>query len=124
MVADQVGCPTSTAGLAHACWAAIERRASGILHWSDAGTASWYDFAVAIGELGEQFGLLKQAAKVQPIRTADYPTLARRPSYSLLDCTTTRARLDLNPRHWRDELNETFLHNKDGLQRLIQAAKA
>ena len=124
VVADQVGCPTSTAGLARACWAAIEHRATGILHWSDAGVASWYDFAVAIGELGEQHGLLAQAAKVQPIRTCDYPTPARRPSYSLLDCTFTRAKLNLAPRHWRDALNDTFLHNKDGLQQLIQAAKA
>ena len=124
VVADQVGCPTNTAGLARACWTVIERRASGILHWSDAGVASWYDFAVAIGELGEQLGLLEQAAQVQPILTTDYPTAARRPNYSLLDCTATRAKLDLAPRHWRDALNETFLHNNDGLQKLIQAAKA
>ena len=124
VVADQVGCPTSTAELARACWASIERRANGILHWSDAGVASWYDFAVAIGELGEQIGLLETAAKVQPICTADYPTPAQRPSYSLLDCTSTRAQLALAPRHWRDSLNVTILHNKDGLKQLIQAAKA
>ena len=39
VVADQVGCPTNTAGLARACWAVIQRRASGTLHWSDAGVA-------------------------------------------------------------------------------------
>ena len=124
VVADQVGCPTSTAELARACWAAVERRTNGILHWSDAGVASWYDFAVAIGELGEQIGLLETAAKVQPICTADYPTPARRPSYSLLDCTCTRAQLALAPRHWRDSLTDTFLQNKVGLQQLIKAAKA
>ena len=124
VVADQVGCPTSTAGLARACWTVIERHTTGILHWSDAGVASWYDFAMAIGELGEQLGLLEQAAKVQPISTAEYPTPARRPNYSVLDCTATRGQLDLAPRHWRDALNDTFLHNSDGLQQLIQAAKA
>ena len=124
VVADQVGCPTSTAGLARACWAVIERRTTGILHWSDAGVASWYDFAVAIGELGEQIGLLETAAKVHPICTTDYPTPARRPSYSLLDCISTRAKLNLAPRHWRDALYDTFLHNQDGLKQLIQAAKA
>ena len=102
----------------------IERHANGILHWSDAGVASWYDFAVAIGELGEKVGLLETAAKVQPICTADYPTPARRPSYSLLDCTCTRAQLALAPRHWRDSLNDTLLHNKDGLKQLIEAANA
>ena len=104
--------------------AALERPASDILHWSDAGVASWYDFAVAIGELGEQLGLLETAVKVHPICTTDYPTPARRPSYSLLDCTATRAQLDFAPKHWRDALNDTFLNNKDGLQQLIKAAKA
>ena len=124
VVADQVGCPTSTAGLAQACWAVIERHTTGILHWSDAGVASWYDFAVAIGELGEQLGLLEQAAKVQPICTADYDTPAQRPSYSLLDSTTTRVQLHLAAQHWRDALKETCLQNTDSLNQLIQAAKA
>ena len=93
VVADQVGCPTSTAGLASACWALIEHRTTGILHWSDAGVASWYDFAAAIGEIGEQIGLLETAAEVHPICTADYPTPARRPSESQLDSTATRTRL-------------------------------
>ena len=50
VVADQVGCPTSTATLASACWRAIGVEGPRILHWSDAGAASWYDFSVAIGE--------------------------------------------------------------------------
>ena len=124
VVADQVGCPTGTAGLARACWAAIERHATGILHWSDAGVASWYDFAEAIGEIGDQVGLLEKAANVQPICTNDYPTPAQRPRYSLLDCTCTRAKLNLAPRHWRDALNDTLLRNKDGLKQLMKAAKA
>ena len=106
VVADQVGCPTNTAGLAHACWTAIERRATGILHWSDSGVASWYDFAMAIGTLGEATGLLNHAADVEPIRTADYPTPAQRPSYSLLDSTTTRAQLGLTQHHWRTALHD------------------
>ena len=109
VVADQVGCPTHTAGLARACWRVLELRARGetlppILHWSDAGAASWYDFAVAIGELGVEAGLLKRAAEVMPIRTADYPTPARRPSYSLLDGAATRKALALPPQHWRQGL--------------------
>jgi antitoxin Phd len=60
-----------------------------VLHWSDAGAASWYDVAVAVGELGEELGLLERMAQVNPITTADYPTPAQRPSHSLLDCTGT-----------------------------------
>jgi dTDP-4-dehydrorhamnose reductase len=116
VVADQVGCPTSTLTLAAACWRAIGVGAdpaadpSGprILHWSDAGAASWYDFAVAIGELGVELGLLQQAAAVRPLTTADYPTPAQRPSYSLLDCTASRVALGLEPLHWREGLVEVL----------------
>ena len=108
VVADQVGCPTSTATLAAACWRAIGVEGPRILHWSDAGVASWYDFAVAIGELGVAAGLLERAARVLPISTADYPTPARRPSYSLLDCTTSRAALGMEPLHWRAALAQVL----------------
>ena len=108
VVADQVGCPTSTHTLAAACWRAIGVEGPRILHWSDAGAASWYDFAVAIGELGEQAGLLERAARVKPLTTADYPTPATRPSYSLLDCFTSREALGLEPLHWREGLAEVL----------------
>ena len=118
VVADQVGCPTATHTLAAACWRAIGAGAtpSGsepeqqprILHWSDAGAASWYDFAVAIGELGVAAGLICKAALVRPLTTADYPTPAQRPSYSLLDCTASRAALGLEPLHWRAALAQVL----------------
>jgi dTDP-4-dehydrorhamnose reductase len=108
VVADQVGCPTSTATLASACWRAIGVEGPRILHWSDAGAASWYDFAVAIGELGVTTGLLDCAARVLPLTTADYPTPARRPSFSLLDCTASRAALGLEPQHWRAALAQVL----------------
>ena len=114
VLADQVGCPTATHTLASACWRAIGAGATPpdaepaqqprILHWSDAGAASWYDFAVAIGELGVAADLIGKAAPVRPLTTADYPTPAQRPSYSLLDCTASRAALELEPLHWRAAL--------------------
>jgi dTDP-4-dehydrorhamnose reductase len=110
VVADQVGCPTSTAGLARACWAVLEQGMSGTFHWSDAGAATWYDFAVAIAELGEAAGLLTNPARIQPITTADYPTPAQRPSYSLLDCTATRETLGLEALHWRQALQQVLGH--------------
>lgn len=114
VVADQVGCPTSTHTLAAACWRAIGLGAPAaadqprILHWSDAGAASWYDFAVAIGELGVAAGLLERAASVRPLTSAEYPTPAQRPSYSLLDCSASRAALGLKPQHWRAALAEVL----------------
>jgi dTDP-4-dehydrorhamnose reductase len=110
VVADQVGAPTSTMGLARACWRALERQVCGIHHWSDAGAASWYDFAVAIGELGVSLRRLQTSAHVRPIATSDYPTPARRPSYSLLDCRATRSALELEPTHWRSALEEVISH--------------
>ena len=117
VVADQVGCPTATHTLAAACWRAIGVGVTPsdpgpeqprILHHSDAGAASWYDFALAIGELGVTSGLLERAAQVTPISTADYPTPAQRPSYSLLDCTASRAALGLKPIHWRVALAQVL----------------
>ena len=108
VVADQVGCPTATNTLAEACWRAISVEGPQILHWSDAGAASWYDFAVAIGELGVQLGLLQQAAAVRPLTTADYPTPAQRPSYSLLECSSSRVALGLEPLHWRAALAQVL----------------
>ena len=116
VVADQVGCPTSTATLAEACWRAIgvsqepatEAALPRILHWSDAGAASWYDFAMAIGELGVQVGLLARAATLNPITTMEYPTPANRPAYSLLDCSKTREVLGLEPLHWREALQRVL----------------
>ncbi|MFM8525637.1 MAG: dTDP-4-dehydrorhamnose reductase [Cyanobacteriota bacterium] len=112
VVADQVGGPTATRTLAAACWRAIGVGADPdgprILHWSDAGAASWYDLAVAIGELAVEAGLLQRAARVMPLTTADYPTTARRPSYSLLECSASRRALGLDPVHWRTALAEVM----------------
>ena len=112
VVSDQVGCPTSTKTLARACWAAVLKGSNQslhpVLHWSDAGAASWYDFAVAIGELAVLKGLLARAALVNPIPAADYPTSAQRPSYSLLDCSETREVLGLGACHWRSALDQVM----------------
>ena len=74
----------------------------------DGGAASWYDVAVAVGELAVELGLLKQAAKVNPISTADYPTPATRPVYSLLDCQCSRAALNLEAQPWRTALKDVL----------------
>ena len=73
---------------------------------SDAGAASCYDVAVAVGERGVELGLLEQMAQVNPITMADYPTPAQRPSYSLLDCLGSRKALDLPVLHWRQALRQ------------------
>lgn len=104
IVADQVGTPTWARGLAQAIWSALERNLHGIHHWTDAGTASWYDFAVAIAEEGLALGLLQRLPELTPIRTQDYPTPASRPPHSVLDKHDTWAALERTPPHWRVQL--------------------
>lgn len=103
VVADQIGTPTHATGLAEAIWSLAARDARGIFHHSDSGAASWYDFAVAIQEEALARGLLTRAVPVEPIATADYPTPAMRPAYSVLDKSATAALIGAAP-HWRVQL--------------------
>jgi dTDP-4-dehydrorhamnose reductase len=104
VVADQIGAPTWATGLAQTIWGLAEKQATGIFHHSDAGVASWYDFAVAIAEEAHALGMLARLPLIRPITTADYPTPAKRPAFSLLDCRATRAVLGQDPVHWRTNL--------------------
>jgi dTDP-4-dehydrorhamnose reductase len=106
IISDQIGSPTYANNLAKACLLAAKSKICGIHHWTDAGVASWYDFAIAIQEIAINKGLLSSAIPIKPIRTIDYPTPAARPSYSVLDktsCNTDFA--DLSLIHWRTQLS-------------------
>jgi dTDP-4-dehydrorhamnose reductase len=108
VVSDQVGAPTHAAGLAGVMWALSARRAAGLWHWCDSGVASWYDFAVAIAEEAVRAGLLPRAPAIVPIGTADYPTPAARPAYSVLDKRATEQLLGVSAPHWRVALRATL----------------
>lgn len=105
VVADQVGSPTWANSLANAVWAfAGKESLCGVFHWTDAGSASWHEFAEGIQEEALSLGLLKKPATIHGVATEDYPTEAKRPRYSVLDCSTTYAALDLYPAEWRVNL--------------------
>jgi dTDP-4-dehydrorhamnose reductase len=109
VVYDQVGSPTWAASLAAAIWALTARPdVHGIQHWTDEGVASWYDFAVAIQDEALARGLLARRIPVRAIRSAEYPTPAVRPAYSVLDKAPTAALLGLQPAHWRENLRRMF----------------
>jgi dTDP-4-dehydrorhamnose reductase len=108
VVSDQVGAPTCARGLAAVLWALSARRAGGLWHWCDSGVASWYDFAVAIAEEAAGLGLLAAAPAIVPISSADYPTAAVRPHYSVLDKRATERLLGFTAPHWRAALRETL----------------
>ena len=103
VVADQLGTPTHATSLARAIWALQGH--SGIFHWTDAGITSWYDFAVAIQDEAIALGMLARAVPIIPIATADYPTPARRPAWSVLDKSSSWA-ITGPANHWRHELIE------------------
>jgi dTDP-4-dehydrorhamnose reductase len=107
VVADQVGTPTWAHGLAAALWRVVERpHIAGTLHWTDAGIASWYDFAVAIEEEARHQGLLARRVAVKPIAAIDYPTPAKRPAWSVLDKSAAWQQLDCVGLHWREALRQ------------------
>jgi dTDP-4-dehydrorhamnose reductase len=118
VVADQIGTPTAADSLAGVLWTLAQRpEVRGLQHFTDAGVASWYDFAVAIAEEAAALGLLPAGVQVQAIGTTDYPTPARRPAYSVLDKRALLAALAPEHRHWRVSLRRV-------LGALIAAPKA
>lgn len=108
VVADQFGTPTSAENLARAIWNGVELGGAGIVHFTDAGAASWYDFAAAIMRLGKRSGRLAPGASIQPIPASAYPTAAKRPRFAVLDKTSGWAALGAAPEHWQDALERTW----------------
>lgn len=108
VVSDQLSAPTAASGLATVLWTLTSRRVPGLWHWCDSGCASWYDFAVAIAEEAVRQGLLPTAPAIIAIGTAEYPTPAARPAYSLLDKRPTEQLLGMRAPHWRTALRETL----------------
>lgn len=106
VVVEQVGSPTWTRTLADTIWACIAQKPQGIFHCSDQGVASWYDFAVAIQEEAVNAGLLTKTVPVKPLLTAEYPTPARRPAYSVMDKRSTESILGYTLPHWRVSLRQ------------------
>jgi dTDP-4-dehydrorhamnose reductase len=103
VVDDQIGTPTHARSLARTIWALVQSGASGVWHATDAGMASWYDFAQAIHDEALALGLLERPVAILPIPTSAYPTAAVRPAFSVLDKRATWERTG-RARHWRHEL--------------------
>jgi dTDP-4-dehydrorhamnose reductase len=112
VVADQIGTPTHADSLARAIWALAATDHTSIAHFTDAGVASWYDFAVAIHDLATVAGLLDSAVTINPIPASAYPTPATRPAYSVLDKAQTWDWLGYTSDHWRHELATMILKKR------------
>lgn len=107
VIFDQVGTPTYARDLAKTCLNILNSEGLANIsnngktyHYSNEGVASWYDFANAIME----FGNIK--CKVYPIQTKDYPTLAKRPQYSVLNKSKIKSDFKIKIPYWRDSLED------------------
>lgn len=103
VVFDQTGTPTYAGDLALAIFSIVEKGMyagnEGTYHFSDEGACSWYDFAV---EIAAAVGHDK--CRIEPCRTADYPTAARRPAYSVLDKSKLKRTFGIEIPHWRESM--------------------
>lgn len=109
VVSDQVGSPTWTWDLAQAITQLIPQlneSTRGLYHYTNSGVCSWYDLAVATFEEAEQLGVPLKIQRVFPITTAEYPTPARRPAYSVLSSKKISELLGAPPPHWRQGLRK------------------
>jgi len=111
VVADQYGCPTYAADLAAAIIdlaKQISRRGSvqwGVYHYCGHGVTTWYGFAQQICQLAKKYRAL-QVKRIEAISTEEYPTPARRPPYSALDCSKIKSVFSIQTRPWQDSLAE------------------
>ena len=106
VVADQVGTPTYAGDLAAAITYIIDSNQldkCGIYHYSNEGVCSWYDFACEIARLSGN-----DECEVKPCTTAEYPTKAQRPHYSVLDKSKFVATFGLEIPNWLDSLKKVI----------------
>jgi dTDP-4-dehydrorhamnose reductase len=110
VVNDQFGAPTPSAWIADATTALLRHGVaqSGTWHLTAQGHSSWHEFASTIMDEAQALGLLRRKPRVLPIATADYPTPARRPRYSLLDTARLQRDFGIVPPDWRDGLRRTL----------------
>ena len=111
VVADQIGSPTNAADLAEAIVTLlpkIDNDSLEIFHYSNEGTCSWYEFAKAIFEIKEL------SIKVIPIESSQYPTAAKRPSFSVLDKSKIKTLYDIDLLNWKSSLIEFLRGNSRG----------
>lgn len=110
VVNDQFGCPTSAESIAK-CIVQLARQlrsagdlAWGTYHFTGAHSCSWYAFATIILDRAYEIGLINKRPVIHPIGTQDYPTPARRPAFSVLDCSLLQSTFGISQPDWQHDL--------------------
>ena len=112
VVADQHGSPTCADDLAAAIFVIVRRMRHnqnirwGTYHYNGKGVTTWYAFADTIFDYARRFGTMR-LQRLEPITTAEYPTAARRPSYSVLDCAQIKENFGIETTPWQQSLKQT-----------------
>lgn len=109
VIFDQIGTPTYAHDLAHVIMTVVRKGiVPGVYHFTNEGVISWYDFAKAIHRIA---GI--KTCHVRPLHTAEYPTPARRPHYSVLDKTKIKKVYGIEIPYWEESL-------KDCLEKIVE----
>ena len=120
VINDQYSCPTSCISLAKFCWHLIfnyqskdlNKNQQIIYHFSDLGLANWYDLALEIRHYAEKYSIINNPGIVKPINSFEFKTIAKRPKYSLLDCSDTFNKFKIKTYSWNNNLENIMMKIK------------
>jgi len=121
VVADQKGSPTWARDLAAAILTIVgtPRAIAGIYHFTDEGEISWYEFAKEIYAQGRELGLIGHECDIRPLMTAEYPTKAKRPAYSVLSKDKIKDTFGVSVPQWQESLSRYLEEQAKGLQAVL-----
>ncbi len=104
IISDQVGTPTSSLSLAKVLYQMIlsGKTLDSLYHFSNDGVASWYDFAYEISKITQSH------CQINPIHSWQYPSKAKRPHYTVLNCQKIKSEFKLSSLHWKEALDQVY----------------
>jgi len=107
IVADQIMCPTPAYAIAETLLKTINKPQWGTYHYCGSEPATWYDFANLIVQFAKEHTQLR-VKQIEPITAADFPTAAKRPAYSVLDCSQFEKNFNIKRPHWQTGLKNVI----------------
>jgi len=121
VVSDQIGSPTWTFDLANAIKEiiSVDSSAYGIYHFSGGGECSWFEFAQEILRLGKEFSLIEGDCTLNPCDSAQFPTKAKRPAFSLMSKAKIKSEFGLGIGDWKESLNK-FLKEQKNIKKRVR----
>jgi len=111
VVADQKGCPTSARSIANVILEIMKKGINGktgLYHFSQQPPSSWHELASEVVQQARQSGFMVKTREVLPITTEEYPTPAKRPENSVLNCEKVYKTFNINPSFWKESIKETL----------------